>query len=72
MVIISNTFYKCTATLNIISFSTFSNTWENEVGNEISLYLAKLFSSPFLYNGFTTEYFNLEEKIPNDTENYKY
>ena len=41
-----------------------SRTLEKEVSKETGLYLVILFLSPFLNNGFTTEYFNRVGQIP--------
>lgn len=46
--------------------STFSNTFENEGSNKICVLLA-VFLSPFLYRGFTTEYFKREGTISVDS-----
>ena len=46
----------------------YSKSFKNEVSNHIGLLLGMFIFSPFLYKGYTIEYFKQTGKIPNDMD----
>jgi multisubunit Na+/H+ antiporter MnhG subunit len=54
--------------VGIILYIIFSRTFEKNVSKEIGLKLVIFVLSPFLYNGFISESFHHEGKIPEEND----